>query len=154
MSPWPDPLPGDFDQELGGLDPADVEVATASSDRRLVLQFTLHGTGRSRVALLDNFVSSLYAAWRRRFGSRNHAEGSRPSVVKAIGWLLGFRLVEREVDKAIWRCPIWLPLPIVKPVAEVLGEAMRYDPGFASVHRGRGRAMAASRLIRLDWEMR
>lgn len=38
-----DPLPGDFDQELEGLDPADVQVVGASQDRHLVVQFTLEG---------------------------------------------------------------------------------------------------------------
>lgn len=41
--PSPDPLPGDFDVELHGLDPADVEVAEASRDRHLIVQFTLGG---------------------------------------------------------------------------------------------------------------
>ncbi len=38
-----DPLPGDFDQELEELDPADVQVMEASHDRSLVVQFTLDG---------------------------------------------------------------------------------------------------------------
>lgn len=38
-----DPLPGDFDQELEDLDPVDVQVAEASRDRHLVVQFTLDG---------------------------------------------------------------------------------------------------------------
>jgi len=41
--PDPDPLPGDFDEELGDLDPADVQVVEASRDRHLVVQFTLDG---------------------------------------------------------------------------------------------------------------
>ena len=39
----PDPLPGDFDEELRDIDPDDVQVVSASSDRRLVVQFTLEG---------------------------------------------------------------------------------------------------------------
>jgi hypothetical protein len=39
--PDTDPLPGDFDQELGELGPADVQVAEASGDRSLVVQVTL-----------------------------------------------------------------------------------------------------------------
>ena len=38
-----DPLPGDFDEELSDLDPADVQVVGASHDRRLVVQVTLEG---------------------------------------------------------------------------------------------------------------
>ena len=41
--PDPDPLPGDFDEELGDLDAADVQVVEASRDRHLVVQFTLDG---------------------------------------------------------------------------------------------------------------
>ncbi|HEX4483537.1 MAG TPA: hypothetical protein VH081_07090 [Solirubrobacteraceae bacterium] len=41
--PDTDPLPGDFDEELRDLDPADVQVVEASHDRRLVVQFTLEG---------------------------------------------------------------------------------------------------------------
>ncbi|HWY89393.1 MAG TPA: hypothetical protein VNY31_01855 [Solirubrobacteraceae bacterium] len=36
-----DPLPGDFDQELGQLEPADVQVVEASGERQLVVQVTL-----------------------------------------------------------------------------------------------------------------
>lgn len=43
MQPDTDPLPGDFDEELRNLDPADVQVVEASSDRRLVVQVTLDG---------------------------------------------------------------------------------------------------------------
>jgi hypothetical protein len=43
MQPDSDPLPGDFDEEIGNLDPADVQVAEASRDRRLVMQVTLNG---------------------------------------------------------------------------------------------------------------
>jgi hypothetical protein len=43
IRPDTDPLPGDFDEELGSLDPADVQVVEASHDRRLVVQFTLEG---------------------------------------------------------------------------------------------------------------
>lgn len=39
----PDPLPGDFDQELSELDAADVMAVEASRDRHLVVQFTLDG---------------------------------------------------------------------------------------------------------------
>lgn len=39
----PDPLPGDFDEELRELDPSDVQVFEASRNRRLVVQFTLDG---------------------------------------------------------------------------------------------------------------
>jgi hypothetical protein len=38
-----DPLPKDFDEELEDLDAADVQVAEASPDRNLVVQFTLDG---------------------------------------------------------------------------------------------------------------
>lgn len=38
-----DPLPGDFDEELGDLDSADVQVVKASRERRLVVQVTLDG---------------------------------------------------------------------------------------------------------------
>ncbi|MGC2375166.1 MAG: hypothetical protein WA484_14950 [Solirubrobacteraceae bacterium] len=41
--PDTDPLPGDFDEELGNLDPADVQVVEASRGRRLVVQVTLDG---------------------------------------------------------------------------------------------------------------
>ncbi len=41
--PATDPLPGDFDEQLRDLDPADVQVVEASHDRRLVVQFTLEG---------------------------------------------------------------------------------------------------------------
>ncbi|HEY1834278.1 MAG TPA: hypothetical protein VGG08_07570 [Solirubrobacteraceae bacterium] len=41
--PAPDPLPGDFDEELDALDLDDVQVVGASHDRRLVVQFTLDG---------------------------------------------------------------------------------------------------------------
>jgi hypothetical protein len=34
---WPDPLPGDFDDESEGLDADDVQIEEASRDRRLVL---------------------------------------------------------------------------------------------------------------------
>jgi hypothetical protein len=44
MSPQDrDPLPGDFDEELRDLGPTDVQVAEASRDRHLVVQFTLDG---------------------------------------------------------------------------------------------------------------
>jgi hypothetical protein len=43
IHPDTDPLPGDFDEELGDLDPADVQVVEASRDRRLVVQVTLDG---------------------------------------------------------------------------------------------------------------
>ncbi len=43
MPSWPDPLPGDFDEELDDIDAADVEVVEASRDRRLVVQFALEG---------------------------------------------------------------------------------------------------------------
>jgi hypothetical protein len=38
-----DPLPGDFDEELGSLESADVQVAQPSRDRHLIVQFTLEG---------------------------------------------------------------------------------------------------------------
>jgi hypothetical protein len=41
MHPEADPLPGDFDEELKELRPADVQVAEASGDRSLVVQVTL-----------------------------------------------------------------------------------------------------------------
>jgi hypothetical protein len=43
IHPDTDPLPGDFDEELGDLDPVDVQAVEASRDRRLVVQFTLDG---------------------------------------------------------------------------------------------------------------
>lgn len=43
MHPDTDPLPGDFDEELRNIDPADVQVVEASSDRSLVVQVTLDG---------------------------------------------------------------------------------------------------------------
>jgi hypothetical protein len=39
----PDPLPGDFDEELTHVDPADIDVVEASRRRSLVVQFTLDG---------------------------------------------------------------------------------------------------------------
>jgi hypothetical protein len=42
-APQPDPLPGDFDDELQDLDAADVQVVQPSRKRRLVVQFTLEG---------------------------------------------------------------------------------------------------------------
>lgn len=42
-SAHPDPLPGDFDEELGSVDPADVQIAESSRERHLVVQFTLDG---------------------------------------------------------------------------------------------------------------
>jgi hypothetical protein len=38
-----DPLPGDFDDELGSLDSADVQVVPPSREHNLVVQFTLEG---------------------------------------------------------------------------------------------------------------
>lgn len=38
-----DPLPGDFDEEIGNLDPADVQIVQPSRQRRLSVQFTLEG---------------------------------------------------------------------------------------------------------------
>jgi hypothetical protein len=43
MSSHPDPLPGDFDEELGGVDPADVQVVQPSREHHLIVQFTLEG---------------------------------------------------------------------------------------------------------------
>ncbi len=43
MPSHPDPLPGDFDEELGSLDPADVQVVESSHGRHLSVQFTLEG---------------------------------------------------------------------------------------------------------------
>lgn len=43
IHPDTDPLPGDFDEELGDLDSADVQVVKASRERRLVVQVTLDG---------------------------------------------------------------------------------------------------------------
>jgi hypothetical protein len=39
----PVPLPGDFDEELTDVDPADVHVVEPSRQRSLVVQFTLDG---------------------------------------------------------------------------------------------------------------
>jgi len=43
MSSQPDPVPGDFDEELGSVDPADVQVVQPSRERHLIVQFTLEG---------------------------------------------------------------------------------------------------------------
>lgn len=43
MLPHLDPSPGDFDEELGSLDPAEVQVVQPSRAHRLVVQFTLEG---------------------------------------------------------------------------------------------------------------
>lgn len=43
MSTFPEPLPGDFDKELGDLDPADAEIVAPSRERHLIVQFTLEG---------------------------------------------------------------------------------------------------------------
>jgi hypothetical protein len=43
MSSHPDPSPGDFDEELGSLDAADVQVVQPSRKHNLVVQFTLEG---------------------------------------------------------------------------------------------------------------
>lgn len=61
--PETDPLPGDFDEELEDLDPADVQVVEASRDRRLVVQFTLEGDD---AAALQRMA---------------HSQGERPSEV-------------------------------------------------------------------------
>ena len=39
----PDPLPGDFDEELAAVDPADLQSVEPSSHRSLVVQVTLEG---------------------------------------------------------------------------------------------------------------
>lgn len=65
-----DPLPGDFDDELGDLDPADVQAVAASRDRHLVVQFTLDGDdaaalqeiARSQGERLGEVVRSLIRA--------------------------------------------------------------------------------------------
>lgn len=43
MSSHLDPLPGDFDEELGTLDPADMQMVEQSRQRHLSVQFTLEG---------------------------------------------------------------------------------------------------------------
>jgi hypothetical protein len=43
MSSHPDPLPGDFDEELRNLDSSDVQVVQPSSEHHLIVQFTLEG---------------------------------------------------------------------------------------------------------------
>ena len=43
MPSHPDPLPGDFNEELGNLDPADVQAVESSHERHLSVQFTLEG---------------------------------------------------------------------------------------------------------------
>jgi len=40
---YPEPLPGDFDEELGELDAADVQVVESSREHHLIVQFTLDG---------------------------------------------------------------------------------------------------------------
>ncbi len=69
-----DPLPGDFDEELRDLDPADVQVVEASRDRRLVVQVTLDGDDAAALqAIAENqgerpgeVVRSLVRAASRR----------------------------------------------------------------------------------------
>ncbi len=39
----PDPIPGDFDERLADVAPADVQVVPASRERSLIVQFTLDG---------------------------------------------------------------------------------------------------------------
>jgi hypothetical protein len=39
----PEPLPGDFDVELGNLDSSDVQVVQPSREHHLIVQFTLEG---------------------------------------------------------------------------------------------------------------
>lgn len=39
----PDPLPGDFDEELGNLDSSDVQAVQPSREHHLIVQFTLEG---------------------------------------------------------------------------------------------------------------
>ena len=43
MSSHLDPLPGDFDEELGNLDGGDMQTVQPSRQRRLRVQFTLEG---------------------------------------------------------------------------------------------------------------
>jgi hypothetical protein len=43
ISSHQDPLPGDFDEELGSADSADVQVVPPSRERHLVVRFTLEG---------------------------------------------------------------------------------------------------------------
>jgi len=43
MQSHPEPLPGDFDEELGEIDAADVQVEKASRERQMIVQFTLDG---------------------------------------------------------------------------------------------------------------
>jgi hypothetical protein len=43
ISSHPDPLPGDFDEELNDLDPADAQVVRPSHEHHLIVQFTLEG---------------------------------------------------------------------------------------------------------------
>ncbi len=43
MSSHPDPLPGDFDEELSNLDSSDVQVVQPSREHHLIVQFTLEG---------------------------------------------------------------------------------------------------------------
>jgi len=38
-----EPMPGDFDEELGEIDAVDVQVEEASPERELIVQFTLDG---------------------------------------------------------------------------------------------------------------
>jgi hypothetical protein len=39
----PDPVPGDFDDELESLDPHDVQIVEPSHEGRLIMQVTLEG---------------------------------------------------------------------------------------------------------------
>lgn len=66
----PDPLPGDFDEELKHIDPRDVQVVEASRERRLVMQVTLEGDdldalqriAKARGETPDEVVRSLIRA--------------------------------------------------------------------------------------------
>lgn len=51
MPSHPDPLPGDFDEELGILDSADMQMVQPSRECHLSVQFTLEGD--DAVALQD-----------------------------------------------------------------------------------------------------
>lgn len=63
MRPDPDPLPGDFDEELGHVDPADVQVVEGSHGSGLLVQFTLDGDD---AAALEEIA---------------HSQGERPGEV-------------------------------------------------------------------------
>ncbi len=70
MRPDPDPLPGDFDEELKYIDARDVQVVEPAGDRRHAMQVTVEGDdldalqriADARGELPDEVVRSLIRA--------------------------------------------------------------------------------------------